>query len=239
MSISSNFSTILNHQQFVFFQSFFRDCPKDVINHMIYKTYSKDHILIHTDDICAYVYILLDGRLQAIEEKASDITYNFTEIDAIQIVGDFELFNEIPQRIITLTTMTKSHCLVIPAADYFSWIKMDANALFIRTQMLIKQLTVQTRFARQNLFLDNRTRVLFFLYSEYSKNENNSILNIALTRLQIANKIGCSVRTINRTIHQLKQEQLITLIHGKIQINQRQYLSIKKYITADTSLLLE
>ena len=39
------------------------------------KTYPKNHVLISANDACAHVYILLKGRLQAIEERTDGERY--------------------------------------------------------------------------------------------------------------------------------------------------------------------
>jgi len=231
MKLPQEYYNKLNTEQLSFLQSFFAKCPDSFSSNIMLMTYPKNHILINTDDECAYVYILLEGRLQAIEERVINAPYSFTEISAIDIVGDFELFTKLSTRIITLTTLEKSLCLVIPASDYLAFIQNDAKALFIRTQMLIKELIAQTKFDRQNLFLDNRTRFLHFLYGECNRKSQDSFpILIKYTRQEIASKLGCSIRTINRIIQGLNAEGLLELKHGKIYIDISQYKTIHNYI---------
>ncbi len=227
MNIPDNLIKLLTQQSYEFIQKFFKYCPLLLQDNIMYKCYQKNHILIETNDACAFVYILIKGRLQAIEEKFPEFNYSFTELNAIEIIGDFELFTEDIQRIVTLSTLEKSHFLVIPAIDYIEWLKKDVNALFIRTQMLITQLTKQTQTERQLFMMDNNKRLMFFLLGEYAK-QNISTANIHYTREQISNKIGCSLRTINRIILSLQEEGLISLNHGKIQVNSEQVKKIQK-----------
>ena len=229
MIIPTKISDTLTTEQSTFLQALFAKSPESLSSCIMLKTYPKNHTLMSTDDPCANVYILLKGRLQAIEERVANEPYNFTELSAIEIVGDFELFTRLSNRDITLTTLEKTLCLVIPATDYLSWIRDDANALFIRTQMLIRQLVAQTQFERQNFFLDNKTRLLHFLYGECNK-QHETPFQIKSTRQEISNKLGCSVRTIHRTILALRKEGLLNLQHGKIQITSAQYHLIQAYI---------
>ena len=169
--------------------------------------------------------------MQAIEERVAGEAFHFTEVSAIEIVGDFELFTRLPNRIITLTTLEKTRCLMIPAAHYLSWIKQDANGLFIRTKMLISQLVAQTRFERQNFFLDNQTRLLYFLYRECGKQKDLSFpFSIKSTRQTMAGKLGCSVRTVNRTINALEEEGILKTEHGKVQIDRAQHGLIQEKV---------
>lgn len=226
--IPDKINSRLSTQQREFVNKFFSQCPELITSRIMLKTYPENHTLISADDTCPYVYLLLEGRLQAIEEHVIDEPYHFTEIKAIEIVGDFELFTSSTTRIITLTTLEKSLFLVMSATDYISWIQKDVNALYIRAQMLIRQLVSQAQFDRRNFFLDNHTRFLYFLSNEYHRiSSGTSTVKIRYTRPEIANKLGCSVRTVNRIITELQTEGLIDLEHGKISINYNQYLSIQ------------
>ncbi len=221
----------LTKQQITFLEQFFSRCQESFFSNVMLKTYPANHTLIDTNDTCSYVYILLKGRLQAIEESVVDEPYSFTEIHAIEIVGDFELFTKTPSRIITLTTLEKSLFLIIPAIDYISWLKNDTNALFIRTQMLIRQIVSQTKYDRHNFFLDNRTRLLYFLFKECNTAANSAFpVKISFTRQEISNRLGCSLRTVNRAISALQKENILSLRHGKIYISSEQYQFIRKYV---------
>lgn len=221
----------LTEQQIAFLECFFAKCNESFFTNVMLKSYPANHVLMDTNDSCSYVYILLKGRLQAIEEQVVNEPYSFTELSAIEIVGDFELFTTSASRIITLSTLEKSLFLVIPATNYINWIKNDANALFIRTKMLIRQIVAQTRFERHNFFLDNHSRFLHFLLSECNSTDTITFpVKIQYTRLDISNKLGCSIRTVNRAVSSLQKENIITLKHGKIYISASQYQLIQSAI---------
>lgn len=116
------------------------------------RSYKKGSRLVAAGDSSAHVYILLKGRLEAVEEHVSDAPYHFTEIKALDIVGDYEFFTGKLMRLVTVTTLEDSLCLVIPAAEYMTWLRSDSHALFLRSRMIISQLVAQAQFQRQNLF---------------------------------------------------------------------------------------
>lgn len=249
MKFSESFTRKLNKEQLAFLQDFFLHCPDSFLPNLMLKSYPANETLISTDDSCSCIYILLKGRLQGIEERVSDTEYRFMEIPAIEIIGDFEIFSQAPARFITLTTLERSLCLIIPAKAYLAWIKEDSHALFIRIQMLVTQWMMQTRSDRKNFFLDNRTRVLQLLYHECSvfpspagpassgkPSPSRSSMGgkspaagytVRDTRSMLAARIGCSVRTVNRIVSQLCEEGYISLVHGKIHISPEQLLKMK------------
>lgn len=190
--------------------------------------FEKKHTLISAAESCSYVYILLKGRLQATDEWLPDARYSFTEIVPVDIVGDFELFTETLENTVTLTTLEESVFLMIPAKSYLNWIRKDANALFMRTQMLMCQLSRQSQNDRQNLFLDNRTRFLSYLSREWEQHSEQNPYTLPFTRLEIAEKLGCSIRTLNRIVHQMEKEGLITLMKGKVHLDPLHYRRLKQ-----------
>lgn len=228
--LPSQLSIQLTKSQLSFLENFFSTANQTFFRQLILKTYPANHLLIDTADPCTYVYILLSGRLQAIEEQFVTEPYYFTELSAIEIVGDFELFTSSANRAITLTTMEESLVLIIPSALYLSWIRHDSHALFIRMQMLIRQFMSQSQSERYNLFQDTKSRLIYFLSQECQKQKLNFPIKIHYTRPVIASKLGCSVRTINRTIHSLEKQKILTLIHGKIYISAQQLEKLQELL---------
>lgn len=220
----------LNPTQTAFLQSFFKTCPDSFAKNLIWKSYPQNHTLIHAGESSHQVYFLLAGRLQAGEEQEANGTYHFTELPALQIVGDYEVFSKKRNRMVTLKTLTGSQFIIVPAKAYLDWIKNDANALFIRLQMLVEQLVEENSQERRNHFLDNRTKLLRILWETgQERPDRDQRINehepfpVKLTREEIAARVGCSVRTVNRIVARLDKENRISLVHGKIHLSGRQY----------------
>ena len=212
-----------------FLEDFFKFSPSYIQPVLMLRSYKKGSRLVAAGDSSAHVYILLKGRLEAVEEHVSDAPYHFTEIKALDIVGDYEFFTGKLMRLVTVTTLEDSLCLVIPAAEYMTWLRSDSHALFLRSRMIISQLVAQAQFQRQNLFSDNHTRMLYFLKEQITQavNDNTNTgsvypIRISFTRPEIAAHLGCSVRTVNRTVQELEAENRISLRKGKIYINKQQ-----------------
>ena len=210
-------------------EDFFKFSPSYIQPVLMLRSYKKGSRLVAAGDSSAHVYILLKGRLEAVEEHVSDAPYHFTEIKALDIVGDYEFFTGKLMRLVTVTTLEDSLCLVIPAAEYMTWLRSDSHALFLRSRMIISQLVAQAQFQRQNLFSDNHTRMLYFLKEQITQavNDNTNTgsvypIRISFTRPEIAAHLGCSVRTVNRTVQELEAENRISLRKGKIYINEQQ-----------------
>lgn len=212
----------ISDEHLQYLKNLFFACPQVVQNSITIVHNPMQHNLITTYQDTRNVFVLLKGRLQAIEERVVDIPYGFTEIQPINIVGDYELFTDMQGHYVTLKTLEPSTFLQIPSSMYLYWIKSDANALFMRTQMLMKELSIQTQQQRQFLFMDNRTKLIIFLLRVCEQQEEASIYIVNKTREKIAAQIGCSIRTLNRIILSLHTQALLFVHHGKIHITQTQ-----------------
>lgn len=61
-------------------EEFFSTCPILIRNYLTPCTFAEGQILIEAGAPCGTVYILISGRLQAIEEKAGEVPYSFFDI---------------------------------------------------------------------------------------------------------------------------------------------------------------
>lgn len=221
----------LSPDEQAFIKQFLGNAPQTLLSAAMIRTYPKNHKLIRANDCCSYVYILLKGKLQAIEERLSYEPYHFMEITAINIVGDYELFTQDISRMVTLITMEASRFLLLPAKDYIEWIRNDSAALFLRTQMLIRHTVLQSQNERKVHFLNNRDKLLHFLYFQYNHYAvPGAPFQIAYTHAELANMTGCSVRTINRLVDAFGKEELISIRKGKIFLTENQAQKIYRII---------
>ena len=202
---------------------FFKQCPARVQDCLNMNRISKGKILIHCNTPPHTVYFWLKGRLQIFDEDATEFPLCLFEASPFEIVGDYEMFSKGEYSISTVIACTDCICLSLPAGIYRTWISSDAHALFLRTQMLMKQLSKQVSFERRFLYMDYEPRCLHLLLTECRCHKAvNGQIRLPVKREDLAAKAGCSLRTINRIIENLKNRGLINLCQGKIQISRSQ-----------------
>ena len=207
-----------------FIRQFLKKAPEQLPTKII--VLEKNHILLHAQQSIDYVYILLRGRIQAIDELTLS-PYTFAEIKEIDIVGDYELFAKQNNYYVTLRLKERCTLIQIPAKSYYNWIKNDAEALLLRMEILVKNVNFQNRIERQGQFIDIKLKLLLYFRNEASR---NTPIKIHETRQDLAQRFSCSIRTINRHILVLKRENFIKIDHGKIVIDAQQLEKINSYI---------
>ena len=169
------------------------------------------------------VYILVSGRLQAIEEKAGEIPYSFFDLSPFDIVGDYELFSEDAESYVTVRAWEPSACLTIPPGFYLQWLSTDSTALFFRTRLLMKKLSLQLNSSRRYLLMSYGQRCMYVISQEAGKvTPVNGICSLKLNREFLAAKTGCSLRTVHRILKDMEQNHMLALCGGKLLLTTRQ-----------------
>ena len=144
--------------------------------------------------------------------------------------GEIECFARLPQyRIKHRGRATKCKVLTIPADSYNGSMRMDGDALFLRAQENIHRLITQTAEARKYLFMEGKDRLMVHLIRLYEQ-QPSPALELRQTRTQMAEEIGFSVKTLNRSVKRLEELSLIQIHKGKIVIPQEGYQRMKRYI---------
>lgn len=204
-------------------KNFFSTCPPLIRNYLTLCPLPAGQVIIDAGAPCSTVYILISGRLQAIEENACQIPYSFFDLVPFDIVGDYELFSEDTESFATIQAQESSICLTLPACFYLQWIRVDSTALFFRVKFLMKQLSSQLNFSRHFFMMSYEQRCAYIICQEVRKvPQTDSAYLIKLNREFLATKIGCSLRTVHRLVKELAEQNHLKLIGGKILLTAEQ-----------------
>lgn len=212
-------------------KDFFSTCPPLIRNYLTLCPIPAGQVIIEAGTPCTTVYILLSGRLQAIEENAGEMPYSFFDLIPFDIIGDYELFSEDAESFITIQAQEPSICLMLPASFYLQWIRVDSVALFFRTRFLMKQLSLQQYSSRRFFLMSYEQRCAYIICQEVRKAPQiNGTYLIKLNREFLAAKIGCSLRTTHRLVKELANQNHLTLIGGKMHLTAKQISQLNNWI---------
>lgn len=220
----------LDIQQFEYLEKLFQQCPNNVFECMRQMRVRRGQVFIQAGDSCDAVYIILKGSAGGIDMQRLGNAYRFMEYSSTDILGDFELLGDIREYRITVRAVNECEILAIPSATYLEWMEHDINALFMRTRKLMNTLTNEASEVRKYLFLSCRDRLILYLVESYDKRAKGGKYRINKTQSELAESVGFTVRTIQRTTKSLEKEGYISNESGKICISQEQYLKLKEYM---------
>lgn len=110
------------------------------------------------------------------------------------------------------------------------WLRKDANVLLMRLQNLSEEMLRQGGQDRQYLFLQGVDRLALYLVNVYEKNTHSQKIRLKKTRMDLSNELGYSLKTLNRSVKRLEEENCLNLESGKICLEQIHYERLKKFI---------
>jgi CRP-like cAMP-binding protein len=176
--------------------------------------------LIREGDPCKRVYLLLHGRVSVIISRPRFSSYTVTDFRPFEFFGEYELLAGRDRYLAEVRAASPCRFLAFPAQTYFQWVKSDPEFFFGRVRSILGTLLDQTVNERTRHFLDASGRVIqVLLHACDIRREPQEDIRLDVTRAEIAEQTGCSVRTVNRVIRELVQKGFLSVVHGKIRLN--------------------
>ena len=187
---------------------------------------------VSTGEIVDKIWICLSGTVKVMEEFKTGETYIFTEFTAPEIYGEMEALAEIPLYGSSLVAATDCIFIVGDVQAYLDWMQKDVRALYGRAQELSKQLMEEGKSNRAYLLLDGMERIKIYFLDHYTCKCGQSHETCVLknTRQQISDETGYSVKTVNRVIKKLSEQDLLKIEGQRIIISHTQYKRILESI---------
>ena len=209
----------------------FRNCTEEVKYYMTLIDIEADRTFIKAGTDCTHIFVILSGKVTGVEWPMHERPYSFKDFGPGDFFGEIECFAGLPQYRISIVASTKCRVLSIPADAYMDWMRMDVDALFLRTQENMRRLITQTAEARKYLVMEGKGRLMVHLIRKFEQRiPTPQLLELKQTRAQISDEIGFSVKTLERSIQKLEELDLIRVQRGKIIITQDGYRRMKDHI---------
>lgn len=215
-----------------YFDELFQDNSTIYLEHCSLVTASKGKKIIATMEDINKIWILISGKVKALEELATGEIYIFQKFSAPEVFGEMETFAGINKFKASVIAETDCTFITIPVFDYIQFMKEHSNYLFKRTQAILKRTLNEGKNNRIYLMLKSIERIKMYFIEHYKINEKEKVCILNNTRQQISDETGYSIKTINRGIKKLIEEQYIKVIGQKIYITEKQYQDMVNDIDA-------
>lgn len=190
----------------------------------------KDSIFIEENAEVDNVYILTEGIVRAIDYRICGIVYDYMWFYAVKVFGAMEILLNMKKYKTTLKTVTDCTMIVISKSTFEKWMLNDINALHMEIESMGSYLLEQARKERLFLFLQGIDRIIYLFTQIYEQADEKKKCVLNLTRVELSERSGLSVKTINRAIKKMEEEGYISRDGNKIIISNKQYLTMKKYL---------
>jgi CRP/FNR family transcriptional regulator, cyclic AMP receptor protein len=173
-----------------------------------------------------FVDVLIAGQMRVLNEFESGSVFGFAYLSPLAYIGSYEVVAERPYYSATTESVSECSLIRLKKEDFHSWFQKDP------------QFTREVAFRMANNICDQSYRhgeILFYpstyLTADYLirmfENLEGEPKKILSDRQEIADHLGFSVRTVNRCIRELKEENLVEIEKGKLTISSAQYKQLK------------
>ena len=217
-----------SEEKYQYLKEFFKYMPNIIAEEFHYVEVKKNEKILLAGELCKTVYIILEGDVEAVDYFKTGSAYSFLDFSEMIILGDFELFSNRTEYMVSLYAQKDCKLLMVPADRYLSWVQHDENALYLRLQNVLSVLTPERRWDRETLRMDCKERVITYLakyYEKYAK-ETKERVKVELTQSELSQKVGCNIRSVQRALASLEEAGYIALESRKMVLSYEHYLKL-------------
>lgn len=194
------------------------------------RTFAPGEAIVRKGDEAKHVYLLTEGNICVSTEFASGQRYNFGKLDVPDLIGDLEVLAGQPYFSATCEARTTCHVIAMTAATFLQWMRSDATFALAVAQLLAAKMYPTSQEAGLVKFLPSLDRFESYLLKCLGDVHTKTFV-LHTSRQQIADDIGTSVKTVNRSVAKLRDDGLISLVHGKIVLNEEQQALLKQQVS--------
>lgn len=203
-------------------KDFIEKIPITIKNKCKLRKIEKGKLLVLKGNNIEYIYIHCQGKMQVKNEFENGFVYSFANIKPIAYIGAMEIMANKQTYSSTLQTTTECIILEMQKIDFKNWINTDHKLTlkvlnFVSSRMYEQSLKTGEVLAYPAICILTNYLINVF------ESQDKDVVFLEKTREEIGSILGFSVRTINRNLKELKDENLITVNRKGISITKEQF----------------
>ena len=236
MSAEANINDVMEllkrlpKEQHDYLNRYLSNTPRLVLESMQVVNKEKDVVFVEENTPADYVYILADGVVRAIDYRVQGMAYEYMWFYSVKVFGAMESFLNIPLYMTTLRTVTPCSMLVLSRNNYERWVWKDTTAVKMEVESMGRYLLEQNQVGRAFLFLQGMDRIIFMMVHSYEQRRLTGDMVLNVTRQELAERNGISIKTANRAIKKMEDDNLIGRSGRKIVVTNEQYHRMREYL---------
>lgn len=187
-------------------------CPDFIKNKFIYTKFNTFDKILKQNDNPSFVYIIKKGKVKVYSLAPTQVKYLEKIYCEYNLFGELELFVNKP---ILNYVEALEHCeaVKIPRDAFLEWIKYDSDfSLYIHVQLSTKMYHTSVN-SKANVAYPLKSRIIFFIWSFLDEHKIDTVHKDILVE-----GVGSNIRSINRIIKELVNENLIEYNKGFIKV---------------------
>lgn len=211
-------------------QALFTNVPQALLEEAKMIQIPQNTTFIDAGEEASSIYILIKGRVKAADYRISEVVYDYTWFEPIELFGAMEFYMGYDQYITTLITTTDCTLITFPSGIFQKWLETDVPTLLDQIRIMLNRLHDQSRKERAFMFLSGRERLMYLLIQIYREHGRQGECMVQLTQEELANHAGINLRTATRAIHQLCKDGSLTKRARKLYLDETQCAQMEQQL---------
>lgn len=207
---------------------YIKNMPPHIKERSLVRVIAPGEIIHQKNYTLDYFAFVCSGEHRVINEFENGNIYMIEKNEPINFIGEVTILADEEKTPVTLEAITECILLQIPRKDFEQWIKEDINLLTLIAKKVAWKLYRSSSKNGSKLFYPPSFILLEYIIQYAENNPSTYTIVIPLTREQLYEELGISIKTINRTIKKLKESNLINIVKGKISISEEQLKLAKR-----------
>lgn len=212
-------------------ENYFMSAPVWLMDSFKIVHMKKDVTFVSENTPADMIYVIGKGTVKAMDYRIFGTTYDFMRFDGIYAMGGMEVVMDLDMYKTTLKTVTPCIMVTIPRKQFEKWLKTDIKALKQEAKAIGEYLLDEGRKGRVFLFLQGADRLCVLFTEIYMYQAKNDVFELSVSRQELAEQAGMCVKTINRAVKKLEEQDLISRKGNKIVITKEQYQKMDKMVS--------
>lgn len=201
--------------------------PADIRGRCTVRRHPAGSIIHQKNTKLDYFGIVAQGENRVVNEFENGSIYQIESNKAIDFIGEVTILAGMANTSVTIEAVTENLVVYLSRRDAESWLNQDMN--------ILRRTAAHTAFKLYRSSYNNGVRLFYppgYLLLDYIVKYGNHRLSAPLsdrqvftihqTRQQLQEELGVNVKTLNRTIRQLKDDGFISVCKGKITVSGEQ-----------------
>ncbi len=207
-----------------------KQMPIHVRERLFYKKYEPNSVLFYKGDNLDYIYLLFRGEVQIANMFNNGSVFVIDRKNGISFIGEQTVLADENHASVTATALSESEFIVIRRTDFLHWLKVDHSFALYLLHCLAARNYRNSLDSGAKGYYSKRLLLERYLCTQFERQKNSRIV-ISIKRQELADTIGMSLRSLERSLSELKGESLLSVERRSIIINQHQYNILQEKIS--------
>lgn len=214
-----------------------RNMPEKLKNHLVLNYIPAGTLVHQKGDELTHFGIVCSGEHRVINELENGNIFMIEKNRAVSFLCEVTLLAGKTKSSVTIETLTDCAVLFITLDQFEDWIRQDNNFLLCLSRSISEKLYSSSSRSGERQYHSARYLVLRYFLDKWEQQapSREGQLIIPLTREEMGQELGITVKTLDRTIAELKCQGLIGKFKGKVTVTKKQHEesreTIRQYIT--------